>query len=156
MFLYGRDLFRMLNEVSELGCIGFLLLLLVFVAMLAAVGRVLGLVAPKNRRMEPGQVWLNLIPVFNIIWMPVTVERVGESIRNEMVARGRDRQGDGYGKTTGLTGLVLLATGILPLVPVVTWPVAMVYGIVYWIQIVGYGRRIRNSADDFWTTDEGW
>jgi hypothetical protein len=151
-----RDLLFPFNELGGLGCIGLVLALLVFVALLATVARVLNLVAAENRRMEPGQVWLNLIPILNFVWLVVTVERVGESIRNELVARGRDRKGDGYGKTVGHTGLVLFFTAVVPPVAVVTWPFALVYGVVYWVQLGGYARRLRDDGTAYTPPDEGW
>jgi len=148
---------RLLDNFGPLGCVGFLLVFLAFVALLSAVSRVLTRVEPENRRMDPGQVWLNLIPVFNFVWLAVTVERVGESIRNELIARGRNRKSDGYGKTAGLTGLVLLATGIVPPVAVVTWPFALIYGIVYWVLLGGYARRLKqDDAAAAAPLDEGW
>jgi hypothetical protein len=87
--------------------------LLLAVSFLSAVARVLRRVSPENRRMEPGQVWLNLIPIFNIVWATVTVERVAESLRNEFRERAMDGPREKYGRSYGLTTLALLASGVL-------------------------------------------
>ena len=143
--------------VGGFGCLALVVGVCVYVAFLAAVSRVLTLVSPENRRMEPGQVWLNLIPILNFVWLAATVERVGESLHNELTARGAVRKKEGYGKTAGLTALVLFATGMIPFVGVVTWPFAVVYGIVYWVLLGGYARRLRrDAAADYTPPDEGW
>ncbi len=158
MFFFRFDRqFRIIEDLGPLGCLGFLLIFVIFVGFLSSVTRVLTRVAAENRRMRPGQVWLNLIPVFHFVWMPVTVERVGESIRNELIARGQNRKRDEYGKTAGLTCLALLATGIVPLVSVVTYPFAVIYGVVYWVQLSAYARRLRDDPlADHPPADEGW
>jgi hypothetical protein len=152
----ARDLDRagLDGIVYFLGVVGFIL----WVGLLAALTRVLGRVRPENRRMEPGEVWLNLVPVVNLVWPVVTVERVGESVRAELTARGRAKKKDAYGKTSGLIALVLVAVVfLLPPAGVVTLPFALIYAVVYWVQMNGYARRMREeSAGPPPVEDEGW
>src|SRR5688500_569860 len=103
-----RIFYEMLLGVG-CGVTAFVLVFVLGVSFLAALGRVLRRVEPENRRMEPGQVWLNLIPIFNLVWATVTVERVAESLRNEFRERGMDGPDERYGRTRGLTTLALLA-----------------------------------------------
>ncbi|MBX9625998.1 MAG: hypothetical protein K2X82_19525 [Gemmataceae bacterium] len=147
-----------LREFGEALCCGGFLLFLVLVGVLSTAALAVGRVEPRNRRIGPAGVWLNLIPLFNLVWLPVTVERVGESIRAELSDRGRPRAGEGYGKTTGLTALVLYsAIFLLPQAAVVTWPFGLVYTIVYWVQLAGYARRLRDDAPRYAPpADEGW
>ncbi|HEX4611897.1 MAG TPA: hypothetical protein VH092_27120, partial [Urbifossiella sp.] len=63
-----------------------------------ALQLVLKRVQPDHRRMQPGQVWLNLIPVFNIVWATVTVTQIAESLRNEYRSRGLDGPDEDYGR----------------------------------------------------------
>jgi hypothetical protein len=154
----------MFHFLDDLGwCFGVVIALAVYVLFLSAAVRVLVRVEPENRRMEPGQVWLNLLPLFNLLWLVVTVERVGESIRNEMAARGR-RRGEGYGKTAGLTWLTLTGVGLLasanqdfrPLT-VLAWLVALIYWVVYWAQLAAYASRLRDEGAAYTPpADEGW
>jgi hypothetical protein len=131
---------------------------MVFVLFLVSVSRVLSRVPRENRRIEPEQVWLNLIPILNFVWLPVTVERVGESLRNEFQARGRDRKSESYGKTAGLTALVLFSTALIfPPAAFITWPFASIYLIVYWLQLGWYARRLRSEPATYTPPeDEGW
>ena len=159
MLFFIRDLDKFLPELDDGGCFIYLVLFLIFILFLGSVSRVLNRVSEENRRMDPGLVWLNLIPLLNLIWCVVTVERVGESIRNEMAARGRDSKTESYGKTAGLTAIVLFLT-VLVLPPpalIITWPFALIYGIVYWLQLRWYGARLRDESSAYSPPlDEGW
>lgn len=141
---------------------GFACLLLVFgfiiwMGLLATVARVLGRVSPEHRRMEPGEVWVNLIPVVNLVWPVVTVERVGESIRAELKARGLNKKRDAYGKTSGIIALVLVGVVLLlPPAGIVTLPFAFIYAVVYWVQMNGYAKRMREEPVATVPVDEGW
>lgn len=125
-------------------------------SFLAAVARTLRRVSPENRRMEPGQVWLNLIPVFNLVWCTVTVERVAESLRNEFRAREMDGPEENYGRPRGLTLLALLASGVLFYPAFICYPAALVYAVLYWRQLNRYAERLRAGAYAPPPVDEGW
>ena len=152
----GRDFFDALD--SGPGCLILLVLVIAFIAMLSAIGRALSRVAPENRLMEPEQVWLNLIPVVNLIWMPVTVDRVGESFRNELIARGRNMKREGYAKSAGFIALFLMWAALLvPMIGVLFFVFSMIYAGVYWILVNGYGRRLKEVENDYAPpVDEGW
>jgi phosphatidylglycerophosphate synthase len=131
--------------------------LIVILSFLAEVARLLRRVEPNNRRMEPGQVWLNLIPVFNVIWVTVTIERVAESLRAEFTARGLHGPDEKYGRKTGLTVLALLVSAV-PLYPVaiVTYPLAFGYWMAYWKHLNRYAARLKSGAYTPPPTEEGW
>ena len=126
--------------------VGLLLLGLSFGTTLA---RVLRRVSPENRLMEPGQVWLNLIPLFNVLWLPITVDRIAWSVRNEFAARGQDDPAEGYGRGVGLTGLILLILpwffenpGLIALLLLLT----LGFGVAYWAKMSGYARRLKGEG----------
>jgi hypothetical protein len=125
-------------------------------SLLAAVARVLRQVSAENRRMEPGQVWLNLIPIFNIIWATVTVERVAESLRNEFRERAMDGPAEQYGRGYGLKMLGLLATGVLFYPAFICYPIAFGCAIGYWREMNRYAERLRSDVYTPPPTDEGW
>ena len=43
----------------------------VLLLFLSTIARVVGRVRRPNRRIEPTQVWLNLMPFFNLLWLPI-------------------------------------------------------------------------------------
>ncbi|HEX4611896.1 MAG TPA: hypothetical protein VH092_27115 [Urbifossiella sp.] len=159
MLLFIDDVIRGLRRegLQEIFCFGSVLGFILWVGLLAALSRLLGRVAPENRRMEPGEVWVNLIPVVNLVWAVVTVERVGESVRAELKARGLAKKRDAYGKTAGIIALVLIAVVLLlPPAGVVTLPFALIYAVGYWVQMNGYARRMREEPVAPEPVDEGW
>jgi hypothetical protein len=152
---FARDLDRM--DLDGFACLLLVVGFILWIGLLASITRVLGRISPENRRMEPGEVWVNLIPVVNLIWPVVTVERVAESIRAELKARNRVKKKDAFGKTSGLIALVLVWTVLLlPPVGLVTLPFAFLYGIVYWVQLNGYAKRMREAPREPVVVDEGW
>lgn len=135
---------------------GMVVAFVVAVSFLSALARALRRVGPENRRMDPNQVWLNLIPVFNLVWCTVTVERVAESLRNEFRERGLDGPDEKYGRTYGLTMLALLASGVLFYPAFICYPIALGYLIAYWRQVNRCADRLRSGAYAPPPVDEGW
>lgn len=125
-------------------------------AFLSAVARVLRRVQPENRRMEPGQVWLNLIPIFNFVWATVTIERVAESLRNEFTVRSLHSPDERYGRKYGLTALALAASGVLIASLYVVIPLGLIYGIAYWRQMNRYAERLKPGMYAPPPIEEGW
>lgn len=118
--------------------------LVIQIFFLLSLSRCLQQVAPRNRRIEPGQVWLNLIPLFNIVWLILTILRTAESLQNEY--EDRDLRGDGdYGKTAGLVYYI----GSL-----VCGPVGLVGFIMYWMKIAGYTRELREAGGGYGDYDD--
>lgn len=135
--------------------------LILAVKFLASLQTALRRVHPDHRRMDPGQVWLNLVPVFNVVWAPVTVVLVAESLRNEYRARGLDAPDADYGRFAGLTLLTLLATGCLFYPAILTYPAALVVWARYWMAVNRHARELRWSEGReapaaAALADEGW
>jgi hypothetical protein len=100
------------EEVILFGAFGlfFLVFLGVMVYYNLGVANVLRAVHPANRKMEPGLVWLNLVPCVNYVWPILTVVWVDESVKNEYRDRGSWRPPDtGFG--LGLGGAILILMG---------------------------------------------
>lgn len=73
----------------------------VFACYLWNVHRLLRLVRPEHREMEPNRVWLSLIPVIGMgfaYWMVVAIAR---SLGKQYTALGEHRPDDDYGETSG-------------------------------------------------------
>ena len=151
-----RNQFLEILLVLGVGVTAFVLTFTLSLSFLSAIGRALRRVAPENRRMEPAQVWLNLIPVFNLVWAAVTVERVAESLRNEFRSRGMDDPDEGYGRGYGLATVALLIPGMWFYPAFLTFPIALVCGILYWRQLNRYGERLKPGAYVPPPMDEGW
>src|SRR5579872_4154172 len=92
---------------------GGLIGLVIFVLYLVTLYGTLQAVAPANRRMEPGLVFLLLIPLFNLGWQFFVVIKLRDSLQAEYTAR--NLQGDGFGYGVGLAACILYICGIIPL-----------------------------------------
>jgi Na+/H+ antiporter NhaB len=102
---------------------------------------------PENRTMEPGLVWLNLVPCLNIVWIFVTVIRLAASLRAEFAMRGNRREDD-YGQNIGIAYNVLAFAGAIPFIGPVFSIGSLVCFIMYWVKIAGYNRELQESSAD--------
>src|SRR5260370_41578500 len=99
-----------MNDMMGFIClfVGAIVLVVLVIAIfyLLTLQKALSRVSPHNRTMQPGMVWLMLIPCVNIVWQFFIAIRVPESLLNEFRERGRD-DGSDYGKSIALTQAIL-------------------------------------------------
>ncbi len=138
------------QEALVVAMTGFMSLIFLLLGLVAAVlflltlFRTLGAVKPEHREMEPALVWLNLIPLVNLVWIFITVIKLGDSIVAEASERSLD-MGDG-GKALGVAFAALSVSAIIPLIGILTGLAGFVVFIIYWIKIAGYGNELRAAA----------
>ena len=158
MLLASRDA-EQLAAVGTFGFVGLVAFVSLVITVLYHVSlmRAIQACVPDNRTMAPGLVWLNLVPLLNLVWQFVTVVQVGGSLKREYADRGL-RNGGSFGTPTGIVlyaiGLVgnVLANGFLlaametreetlAVIALVVYGlsglVQFVLFIVYWVQIAG-------------------
>ena len=116
-----------------------LIFLTILIFFYLSLSRCLKEIKPRNRTMEPGQVWLNFIPLFNIVWKILTVLKISESLKNEYEDRGWRGDGD-FGKTFGIIMYVtlLLSGCITPLF-------YLIFLVIYWVKIAGYTKELKGG-----------
>ena len=49
--------------------------------------KTLQIISPENREMSPGSVWLQLIPVFGLVWQFFVVIRIAHSVSKELATQ---------------------------------------------------------------------
>ena len=49
--------------------------------------KILRVISPENREMSPGSVWLQLIPVFGLVWQFFVVIRIAHSVSKELATK---------------------------------------------------------------------
>jgi hypothetical protein len=96
---------------------------------------------PDNRTMEPGMVWLNLIPLFGMVWIFFTVVRLAASLRNEFSERGL-RSEDDFGQNLGIWYNILFLTGAIPCIGPFLSIAGLVCFILYWVKVAGYNQQL--------------
>lgn len=128
--------------------------LIVQIFYLLTLSKALGRCSPENRTMEPGMVWLNLIPCFGLIWIFITVTRMSESLGNEFYARRMDERGNDYGKSLGITYNALFLAGMIPYIGILFSLGGLVCWIMYWVKIAGFSSQLAASSSSGYDDDD--
>ncbi len=79
----------------------------------------------EHRKMEPGQVWLLMIPCWSIVWNFFVFQRVPESFQSYFASIGRQDVGD-CGKQIGLWYAICGACSFVPLLNYLAGPAGLV------------------------------
>jgi hypothetical protein len=93
-----------------------------------------------NRAIEPGKVWLMLIPLFNLVWMFMVVSRVASSIKNELIARG-ELIAERPTYNIGIAWCVLFLVGRIPFIGGLSSLAFLVCWIIHWVKVNEYKKR---------------
>jgi len=140
---------------------GILLILFVVIAFflvpmiffLIAQQNTLRAISNENRKMQPGEVWLQLIPLFGLVWKFVVVTRISQSIMSEINDRNSNSflseenpvfANDLVAPPTYSIGLAYCILGLCGFIPVLGWFATigwLVCWIIYWTQIVAYKNK---------------
>ncbi|PVD53752.1 hypothetical protein DC498_04380 [Terrimonas sp.] len=137
--------------------------LLIFIAALVpaiffvlTLQKTLNVISPESRRMRPGQVWLLLIPFFNLVWLFITVSRIADSIKNESMRlhittdEGRPTYGIGLIMCIFyVTGSILYQLRFIPLTGAIFSLAGIICWILYWIKVNDYKNLILSNKDNF-------
>lgn len=117
-----------------------------FILYLLTLQRALRRCAPERRAIAPGQVWLLLIPLFNLAWHFVVVLRVARTLGAELEARGMAGGKAGTGKTIGLAMCTLQALVMAPVAGLAALAAGLVCWLVYWAKIAGCSRALAGES----------
>jgi hypothetical protein len=155
-----EDLGLALGMICIIGGVVLAVVLVIAIFYLLTLQKALSRVSQRNRLMEPGMVWLMLIPCVNIVWQFMIAVNVPGSLRNEFRDRGRD-DGSDYGKSLALTQAILgivsgVVSNVLDTVPdlkrmglvisAVGSLVGFVLFILFWVKIANYSSQL--AMDD--------
>ena len=72
----------------------------------------LSAVSERNRDMEPGMIFLMLIPCFGIVWYFFVVIRIASSLQKEYADRGLPAEGD-FGMLLGILSPLIPCVGLI-------------------------------------------
>ena len=150
------------------GLLGFVCLILaaaivVLVFYLLTLQKALNRVSRRNRLMEPGLVWLQLIPLLGQLWQFFVVVLIAGSIKKELeTPRGDSIIGlsDVYAASSsgrkptlgiGIAYCILNASAVLMLFASTNVPLrdgllslgGMVCWIIYWVTLAGYKKKLK-------------
>jgi hypothetical protein len=115
-------------------------------------------IQPQNRTMSPGEVWLQFIPLFNLVWQFVVVTRIADSIKKEFEFRQQhaflgladpeiaQELGKRPTYSVGMAFCILSIAGVIPMLGVIAALAGFVCRIVYWVQLAGYKSKLERLA----------
>jgi len=124
----------------------FVFILLLYIFFLVSLSSALDKCSRTSRTMEPGLVWLMLIPLFNLVWQFFVVLALAKSLGNEFRARGITHIEPEPGQAIGIGMCVAACCGIVPLLNLLALPVHLVLLILYWVKISGFSRVLDQTA----------
>jgi hypothetical protein len=149
-----------LNSEATTEILLILLTLLVFLisglVFLLTQFRTLDEIRPENQRLSPPKVWLQLIPVYGIVWQFFVISRISDSIRAELNAPVGDsifpeESVPANVRPTFAVGIAYatcFCVGILPIdmIKGAASLLGIIFWITYWIQLAKYKRKIIKRA----------
>jgi hypothetical protein len=111
------------------------------------------LIQPQFRRLHPGQVWFQLIPIFGLIWQFFVITRLSDSIRNQLAAPVEDlvftEETSTDNRPTfmlGITYAILFCLATLPIsiLKAIIGAIAILCWVAYWIELNRYRKKIKS------------
>ena len=112
------------------------------------LSKVLKQCSPRNRTMEPGMVWLNLIPCVNVVWQIITVLRITESLEEEYYDRRLRPSDPEHGKTVGMVWSIGAILGVIPYLGVIASLASFICFIIYWVKMWNIKKELQADAED--------
>ena len=132
-----------------------LVLLLIFLPLfllpaifyILTLSRALGKCSPASVTLEPGMLWLLLVPFVNLIWHFFVVMGMAKSLANEFRARNLPLPELEPGQQIGIAMCVCGACTIIPLLGMLAGLAHLVLWIVYWVKMAEYLADAGPGAD---------
>jgi hypothetical protein len=101
--------------------VGAVIALAVAIVVLYLIFSCFQRIPAQHRQMEPWQVWLLLIPLFNLVWVFFVFPKLAKSYQSYFAEQGRTDVGD-CGEKIGLVYAICLVVGVvLGWIPCVGW-----------------------------------
>ena len=116
--------------------------LIPMIFFLLTLQNTLNAISFENRKMEPGLVWLSLIPLFGLVWQFIIVDRMAGSLQAEFAKREMAIEEARPGNSIGLAYCILFCCSLIPFVGYITSIAGLICWIIYWIKINDYKNRL--------------
>jgi len=104
--------------------------------------------APSSRTLEPGMVWLFLIPLVNLIFNFFIVFGLAKSLHNEFVKRGIPVADPTPGQSIGLAMCICACCVFIPILGILAGIANLVLWIMYWVKIAEYSRLLDTYPEE--------
>ena len=90
-------------------------------------------IPPEHHKIQPGLIWLLLIPLFDLFWNFFVFLRVPESFQSYFQSQGRTDVGD-CGRGVGQWYAICAVAGLVPCVNWIAAPAALVLLIIFLVK----------------------
>ncbi len=128
------------TEYSTIFVFVFLLLFLIpFILFLLTLQKTMNAISMESRRMPPSNVWLMFIPIFNVVWQFIMVDKIAQSIGAECIKLNIPTKEN---KPTYNIGLAWNICSLLTFIPLAGALAALVTWILYWVKVNEYKNLI--------------
>ncbi len=133
--------------------IGMLIAIAIAIVILLLLYGCLAKVPAEYREMEPGLVWLMLIPLFNLVWGFFVFTRIPKSYQKYFAAQGRTEFGD-CGEQVGLWYAICVVSSFVgSFIPVLGGIIALVAGIaglvlliIFLVKVLGLKSQVQGPV----------
>jgi hypothetical protein len=98
--------------------------------------------APASRTIDPGLIWLLLVPLVNVVFHFFVVLGLAQTLRNEFNRRGIRVAEPAPGQSIGLAMCICACCGIIPLLGMLAVLAQLILWIIYWVKIAEYSRKL--------------
>ncbi|MGI6459010.1 MAG: hypothetical protein ACOX5J_02755 [Candidatus Hydrogenedentales bacterium] len=113
----------------------------IFIAVILIVQSFYKRIPPEHRKMEPGMVWLLLIPCFSIIWNFFVFLRLSDSFKSYFDSQGIEDVGD-CNRTLALAYCIATVLCLVPCLNYVAGPVTIVLLVLVMVKYNELKNRI--------------
>ncbi len=96
--------------------------------------------------MPPANVWLMFIPLFNIVWQFIMVDRISQSIGAECARLNIPVKED---KPTYGIGLAWNICNCLTIIPIIGGLASLITFIIYWVKVSEFKNLIKANQNNF-------
>ena len=120
------------------------LVLIPYVFFLLHLNKLLFKCKEQNRKMDPGLVYLNLIPLFNLGWLFYTVIKIRDTLKAEFSSNGKQSDDPEFGFSIGLAYCITSACSIIPIIGSGAALASLILWIVYWVKTYKYLKQLEN------------
>ncbi len=129
----------------------FLLLFIIlafvpFIFFLITLQKTMNVISVENRKMPPSNVWLMLIPLFNIVWQFIMVSKISESVTEECIKLNIQTK---ESKPTYNSGLTWNICNLIAFIPIIGGLAALVTFILYWVKVNEYKNLMIANKDNY-------
>ena len=116
---------------------------------LLTLQRTLQEISSSNRKMQPEQVWLSLIPLFGIIWQYFIVSRLSDSLALELRERNVALPERRPAYNIGILFCILISLVIIPYLNFLATLAGLVCWVLYWLRVNDYLVMLKENPGKY-------